>query len=95
MDVNVILTQMINEEFAKIEKNGEKVVLKSRKKYYWVCAGAILGFLVLTAIIPFAFIGSIVFAVKMAKNSNIDTVIRLAKKSPNTPIEDIIREDMR
>lgn len=90
MTVKEILTPVIKQEFAKYERHGYKIKLKSvttkRIKYTVLCAlGAILCW-------PIALI---VYIVLMRKTNNIDTIISVAEKSPDTPIEQIIAREIK
>ena len=90
MTVKDILTPVITQEFEKYESHGYKIKLKSvttnRIKYTVFCAlGAILCW-------PVALI---VYIVLMKKTNNIDTIISVAKKSPDTPIEQIVAQEIK
>lgn len=98
MDVKTMLNNLIDEEFTKIEQAGEKIKLKSLAKkriLYTLIFGAI--FVVFTAIhnLEWAFIDMIVYFLFMYRTNNVSVITALAKKSPDTPISDIIKGDMK
>lgn len=90
MTVKEILTPLITQEFEKYERHGYKIKIKSvttnRIKYTVFCAlGAILCW-------PVALV---VYIVLMKKTNNIDTIISVAKKNPDTPIEQIVAQEVK
>lgn len=89
MSAEEILKPIIEQEFEKYERNGEKIKLpsmtKTRIKYtVWCVLGAWLSF-------PIALI---VYIVLMIRTNKVNTILRLAKKSPDKPIDQIISEEM-
>ena len=93
MTVEEILTPIITQEFAKYERAGYKIKLRSvttnRLKYTAYCA---LGGMFFWPIWPVALI---VYIILMVKTNNINTIISVAKKQPNTPIELIVAQEIK
>ncbi len=90
MTVEEILTPIITQEFAKYERAGYKIRLRSvttnRLKYTAFCAlGAIFCW-------PIALI---VYIILMVKINNINTIISIAKDNPNDPIELIVAQEIK
>lgn len=98
MNADTMLNQIITEELSKIEQSGEKVKLKSIRKKR-IIAGSILGFFALsyltmaeTWILSVICIAIYIF---MFINCNkVKSIAKLAKKMPDTPIDEIIKGDM-
>ena len=90
MTVKDILTPLITEEFQKYEQSGHKIKLKSvtpnRIKY---TVGCLLG-----AFICFP-VALIVYVVLMKKTNNIDTIISVAKKNPDMPIDQVVAQEIK
>ena len=98
MNATTLLNQIITEELNKIEQSGEKVKLKSIRKFR-IIAGIILGFFALIYLsMPETWIISViciaVYAFMFFNCDKVKTIARLAKKMPDTPIDEIIRGDM-
>ena len=98
MNFKAILNNMIEEEFSKIEKEGKRVKLKTvtrkRVKYTLFSGLLFLMFLIVKAEL-FAFIDLIVYFILMYNANNLSVIAALSKKSPNTPVSDIIKGDMK
>jgi len=90
MTVKEILTPVIQHELEKYESQGYKIRLKTatnnRIKYTVLCAlGAI-------AFFPIALI---VYVILMKKTNTIDTILSIAKKYPDTPIETLVALEIK
>lgn len=89
MTVKEILTPMINQELQKYQYNGNKVKLKSVTKYrllYTLFCG-------LGAIL-FWPIALIVYICLMSGTDNVNIILKLAKKYPDTPVDQIIAQEV-
>lgn len=90
MTAKEILTPVINQEFQKYQNNGYKIKLKSatknRIKYTIFCA---LGALICW---PIALI---VYIILMCSTNKINTIVKLAKKTPDMPIDQIIAQEIK
>jgi len=91
-----IMTAMIQKEIAILEQNGEQVYMKGVvRKRIWLTVillaiGAALVFLEISW-----FFGYVVFIyfIYMYRLNEISYIIKLAKKSPDKPVSEIIREN--
>ena len=96
MTVKEILTPLITQEFEKYERHGYKIKLKStskrRVKYSIICGIiALLGFAH-----PVYFAAIPVYIILMMKTrDNVGIILSLAKKNPDTPIEQIVAQEVK
>lgn len=98
MILKKMLNDMIEEEIQKIEQTGKKVRLKSvssKKILYTVIFGTILLFLLALGQLFLALIDLVIYFILLYRTNNVSVIIKLAKKSPNTPIGNIIRGEMK
>ena len=90
MSIEEILRPVIEQEFAKYESSGRKVRLRSVAKkrilYTFICLLGGCG------CFPVAFI---VYIFLMSRTSKLKTIIRLAKKSPDKSIQEIVMSEMQ
>lgn len=93
MTVENILTPIIMEELAKYQQNGQKLRFKTAKnnrtKYTVFC---LLGAIVFPPIST--IIALLVYFNLMKKTDPVNTIIAAAKKKPDTPIDQIIAEEI-
>lgn len=98
MDVKTMMNNLIEEEISKLEQSGEKVRFKTLTKK-WISYTLVFGtiFLLFMTMQNFvlAFVDMIVYFVFMYRTNNVTVITSLARKSPDTPIVDIIRGDMK
>ena len=93
-----VMAKLIEEEIANIEQSGEKVRLKtlSRKRLvYTLIFGGIFLLCIGAGQLALAFITMIFYYTMLYRATNVSVITKLAKKSPDTYIEDIIRGDMK
>lgn len=94
MDVKQILTPIIKAELQKYEGQGKvklKSALKKRIIYTVICLLAAIALLPTGAfvlVIP-------VYIILLKKTSNVNIIFSIAKKQPDTPIEEIIRQEIK
>lgn len=101
MDANsyadTLLNHIIKEEIKKIEQGGEKVRLKSvfKKGFIAVIIG-VFAFLfsALLRNIFFSIVFGLICFFMFLGNTKEEAIAKLAKKMPDKPIDEIIREDM-
>lgn len=95
MTVQYILTPIINQEFEKYARSGRpiklKTISKKRTKYSIICSIiALCGFAH-----PVFFLVIPIYIVLMCKAGNkVNTILSLARKSPDKPIAQIIAEEI-
>lgn len=93
MTVESILTPVITEELAKYQLNGQKLRFKTTKKnrikYTVFC---LLGAIVFPPVST--IIALLVYFNLMKKTDPVNTIIAAAKKKPDTPIAQIIAEEI-
>ena len=94
-----ILDELIEEEISLIEQAGEKVKLKTlfkRRVLYTMIFGAIFAVLIIKNSLFLAFVDLVIyFIVLYNKANNASVITALAKKSPDSPIADVIKGDMK
>ena len=98
MNFKTMMGNLIEEEIAKIEQNGEKVKLKTLVKkriVYTLILGAIFAALIVANNLFLAFVDLVIYFILMYNTNNVSVITKLAKQAPDTPISDIIRGDMR
>lgn len=92
MTVKEILTPLIQQELRKYEQSGHKIRLKTQQNnrigYTVGCAavGALL--------FPLLPITAIVYYFLMRSTNPVDTILSVAKRKPDTPIDEIIAQEM-
>ena len=98
MDFKTLISNIIEEEISALERDGEnvrlKTLIKKRILYTVICGALFLLFTAATVLVP-AFIVMIVYFVLMYRANNVSVITALAKKSPDTPIAEIIKGDMK
>ena len=98
MDFKTMMSELIEEEITKIEQNGEKVKLKTLLKkriIYTLIFGAIFAVLLVVNNILLAFVDLVIYFIMLYKTNNVSIITNLAKQSPDTPVADIIKGDMK
>ena len=98
MYVKTIMNNLIEEEIEKIEQNGEKVKLKTiinKRINYTLWLGAIFAVLLVANKLFLAFIDLVIYFVLLYNTNNVSVITKLSKKSPDTPISEIIKGDMK
>lgn len=98
MNFKTMMSELIEEEISKIEQNGEKVKLKTLLKkriIYTLIFGAIFAVLLVVNNILLAFVDLVIYFTMLYKTNNVSIITNLAKQSPDTPVADIIRGDMK
>lgn len=98
MNFKTMMGNLIEEEIAKIEQNGEKVKLKTLVKkriIYTLIFGVIFAALLVENNLFLAFIDLVVYFALMYNTNNVSIITKLAKQAPDTPVSDIIRGDMK
>lgn len=98
MVLKKMMSELIEEEITQIEQNGEKVrlktLLKIRVLYTLICGVIFALFLVFNNLF-LAFVALVVYFVLLYFKDNVSVVTKLAQKSPDTPISEIIKGDMK
>lgn len=98
MNLKMVLENMIEEEISSFERTGNKLRLKSLRKRritYTIIFGIILVVLVAMDHLLLAFIDMIIYYILMYnKANNVSVLKKLAERSPDTPIGEIIKGDM-
>ena len=96
MTVQQILRPIIQQELDKYQQHGQKVRLKSaakrRLKHSAICLPIAL---VLLPAPPLAIITLIVYICLMCKTKNVDIIFWLAAKNPDTPIDQIVAQEVK
>lgn len=93
MEAEIMLHRIIKEELQKIEQDGKKLKFKSvRKRKLKACLLVLIG--VLCILMFIVSIVCFVLAWKLFKETTEQTLAKLIKKMPNTPIDEIIRGDL-
>ena len=98
MNFKTLMSELIEEEISKIEQNGEKVKLKTLLKkriIYTLIFGVIFAVLLVINNIPLAFVDLVIYFIMLYKTNNVSIITNLAKQSPDKPVADIIRGDMK
>lgn len=97
MSVKKIMSNIIEEEISKLEQSGEKVRFKTVKKkriIYTVVFGAFFVLFMIAELLPLAFIDMLIYFIMMYNANNARVITKLAKKSPDTLITDIIKGEI-
>lgn len=93
MSAEAILTQVITQEFHKYTSCGWTIKLKAtrekRVKYSLWCGAAAL------LLWPMFPITLIVYILLMANTNDVKTILSIAKKYPDTPVDQIIAWEIR
>ena len=98
MNFTTMLGELIEEEISKIEQNGVKVKLKTllRKRIiYTLFFGGLFAILLVAGNYLLAFVNLAVYFIVLYNLNNVSVISVLAKRSPDKPIADIIRGDMK
>ena len=98
MNIKTMMNNLIEEEISKLEQSGEKVKFKTLAKkriLYTLIFGAIFVVFMTIQNLGLAFVDMIVYFVFMYRTNNVSVITALAKKSPDTPISNIIKGDMK
>ena len=98
MEFKKLMRNLIEEEIANIEREGKKVKLKTLRKKrikYTLIFGLIFLLMLASGLVPVAFIDLVVYFIFMYNANNVSVITKLAKKSPDTPISEIVKGDMR
>ena len=97
MNDRTLLNKIISEELEKIEQNGEKVSLSTHRRVRAINLIICVLFAIIFANPQTVFI-SILFILigifRFFMISKVSIIAKLAKKMPDTPIDEIIRGDM-
>lgn len=98
MDFKNLLNATIEGEISKIEQTGETVRLKSVTRQRIICtiiSAIIFSFGLISGLFGISFITLVVYFIIMYNINNASVITKIAKKQPDTPIADIIRNDMK
>ena len=98
MDFKTMMSNMIEEEIKKIQQNGERVKLKTLLKkriVYTLIFGVIFAVLIVVNNLLLAFVDLVIYFIMLYQTNNESIITKLAKQSPDTPISDISRGDMK
>ena len=98
MNFKTLMKQTIEEEIAKIESSGEKVRLKtlaSKRILYTMISAVVFSIGLAAEMISISFCTLIVYFILLYNTNNVSVLTKMAEKSPDTPIENIIRSDMK
>ena len=98
MDFKTMMSNLIEEEITKIQQNGERVKLKTLLKkriVYTLIFGVIFAVLIVVNNLLLAFVDLVIYFIMLYQTNNESIITKLAKQSPDTPISDIIRGDMK
>ena len=98
MNVKIMMNDLIEEEISKFEQSGYKVRMKTLTKkrvLYTLIFGAIFAVFMAIPSFSLAFVDMVLYFVFMYNTNNVSVITDLAKKSPDTPISDIIKGEMK
>lgn len=89
---------IIEEEIMRIEQTGERIRLKTLLKFrvlYTLVFGVIFLILMLGELMGSAFFVMVIYYILLYQTNNTSVIRYLAKKSPDTPISEIIEGDTK